>query len=367
MGFFISAEINVNKPLQQTHTAHPLEGKSERRGVSRWVPWHGVHQPGPSAGHCVQSPLAADSRSQIVSCNRPLPLLPSVEDDRSETEEASLLGWSVSAFIHGSMLVIAAAFSLHAAPAPTIPQREPFRWDILLMAAPKPESIVADGARLQEVLATEEPGFQSAADAQRIEQGSESVAHPEEALVSDAVVGEVVSRSDFQRAPSASGHSVMPEKNAMKVSALAVTNSDASPLPPPEVESQHDSSRLQVETQLANPMVLQRPQAVSRSLMTRDALPDYTWLMDTLRAKLERVKIYPSSARASHSQGRVVVRISIRSNGRILDSEIEESSGHPVLDQAALDALQAASPLTLVHSLEGESVVMLVPLSYQLE
>jgi len=97
------------------------------------------------------------------------------------------------------------------------------------------------------------------------------------------------------------------------------------------------------------------------------ALPDYGWLMDTLRAKLERVKVYPASAKAGHVQGRVVVQVSIDGDDRIANSEIEESSGYPVLDQAALDTLQAASPLALSHRLDGPPIVMLIPLNYQLE
>lgn len=331
------------------------------------VPWGESCQPVLSGEPYLQSPCVAHSVRLRPSLKRQQPPWPSVEDNRPQTEEASLLGWSVSAFAHASILAIAAAFNLHTAFAPAMPQRELFRWDIALMAAPEAESIVADGARLEKATAAEEPGLQPATDAQQIEQSSESVDHPEESFVSDAVVAEVVAQLNSRRAPSASEHSIVPEEHAANVPAFAVTNPDASLLPPPDVESRHDASSLQVETQRANPVVFQRPQAVTRSFMTRAALPDYTWLMDTLRTKLERVKIYPSSARASHSQGRVVVRVSIRSNGRILDSEIEESSGHPVLDQAALDALQAASPLTLAHSLDGDSVVMLVPLSYQLE
>lgn len=344
-------------------TSHSPEKEQERRGAGGRIPWCESYRSVPSAEHYLQNPLVAHSVRLRPSLKRQLPPCPSVEDEGAETEEASLLGWGVSAFAHASVLAIAAAFNLHAALAPAMPQKEPFRWDIALMAAPEAESIVADGARLQQAIAAEEPGLQPAADVQQIEQASESVDHPEESFVSDAVVAQLNSR----RAPSASEHSIVPEEHAANVPAFAVTNPDASPLPPPEVESRHDASSLQVETQRADPVVFQRPQAVTRSFMTRAAFPDYTWLMDTLRTKLERVKIYPSSARASHSQGRVVVRVSIRSNGRILDSEIEESSGHPVLDQAALDALQAASPLTLAHSLDGDSVVMLVPLSYQLE
>jgi periplasmic protein TonB len=105
---------------------------------------------------------------------------------------------------------------------------------------------------------------------------------------------------------------------------------------------------------------------MTRTLFSKTVLPDYTWLMDTLRTKLERVKTYPALAKANHWQGRVVVQVHIERDG-IANSEIEESSGHAVLDRAALEALQGVSPLTLAHELNSSPVVMLVPLNYQLE
>ncbi|MCC6141416.1 MAG: TonB family protein [Nitrospira sp.] len=235
------------------------------------------------------------------------------------------------------------------------------------MTAPKAEPIVAEGVSRQAAMAANESDFQPAVDDQQVEPVSQYADHPEESLRSDAAVGEVAAQTNTRHASSMSGHSIAAADNAAQAAPSAVASPATSPLPPPEIERLHDSSSLQVSAQPENPEVLQRPQAISRPVVTRAAFPDYTWLMDTLRTKLEQVKVYPSSAKASHSQGRVVVRVSILSDGHILDSEVEESSGHPILDQAALDALQAASPLTLAHRLEGESVVMLVPLNYQLE
>ena len=138
-------------------------------------------------------------------------------------------------------------------------------------------------------------------------------------------------------------------------------------VPPPHVEHQRDSDRLQVETQLDTVTVLQRPEAVSPTVIHRTILPDYTWLMETLRTRLERVKIYPRLAKEDRLEGRVVVQVLVQDDGRIAQIRIEESSGHSVLDEAALAALEAVSPLTLAHRLEKASVAMLVPITYQLE
>jgi protein TonB len=138
-------------------------------------------------------------------------------------------------------------------------------------------------------------------------------------------------------------------------------------LPAPYVDPQRDSADLQVATEIDNAAVLQRPRAITRPIVNRMSVPDYTWLMDRLRMSLERVKVYPASAKASGAQGRVVVQVSIHRDGRMTNSQIEETSGYAILDQAALEAVRATSPLKLDHVLEGSPIVMLVPLNYQLE
>ena len=148
---------------------------------------------------------------------------------------------------------------------------------------------------------------------------------------------------------------------------MSGVHSGAPALPPPDVAAQRDAKTIQVEMEIEHPTVLQRPQSVTRPLITRTAYPDYGWLMDALRTKVDEVKVYPRAAKLAHAKGRVVVQVSIQGDGRIVSPEIEESSGYPMLDQAALDTVLAASPLKLDHLLEGMSVVMLVPLNYQLE
>ena len=51
---------------------------------------------------------------------------------------------------------------------------------------------------------------------------------------------------------------------------------------------------------------------------------------------------YPEAARADRLEGVVVCLVTIGKNGRTSDPEIENSSGHAILDNAALDALKKA-------------------------
>lgn len=51
---------------------------------------------------------------------------------------------------------------------------------------------------------------------------------------------------------------------------------------------------------------------------------------------------YPEAARADRLEGVVVCLVTIGKNGRTSDPAIEQSSGHAILDNAALDALKKA-------------------------
>jgi periplasmic protein TonB len=49
---------------------------------------------------------------------------------------------------------------------------------------------------------------------------------------------------------------------------------------------------------------------------------------------------YPESARRAKQEGRVMVRASVSAEGRVQSVRIQRSSGHAVLDRAALDAVR---------------------------
>jgi protein TonB len=93
---------------------------------------------------------------------------------------------------------------------------------------------------------------------------------------------------------------------------------------------------------------------------------DYGWLAQTIRTKVEQLKQYPHMARANRWEGRVVLRAVIGEDGQLVDLKIAESSGHSVLDEAALDVLKNAAPLTLPQPLGRSQVVVQVPISYRL-
>lgn len=272
-----------------------------------------------------------------------------------------LLGWSVSALLHGAILAVVAVFGLHLPPSQAMPQKEPFLWEVSLLAAPPIEAATAEGVQSSTEAAAGEPSLHEFQETRSVEQPFEETAFPENA------VPFVAHAKAARRVPSAPETVEKKPDEPQRAAIMPDAHGADSLVPPPHVEHQRDSDRLQVETQLDTVTVLQRPEAVSPTVIHRTILPDYTWLMETLRTRLERVKIYPRLAKEDRLEGRVVVQVLVQDDGRIAQIGIEESSGHSVLDEAALAALEAVSPLTLAHRLEKASVAMLVPITYQLE
>ncbi len=66
---------------------------------------------------------------------------------------------------------------------------------------------------------------------------------------------------------------------------------------------------------------------------------------DMLRLKIESKKQYPKSAQKRQAEGRVVVGFTLAPNGEIDTVKVVESSQHPALDRAALQAVKKAGPL----------------------
>jgi TonB family protein len=64
-----------------------------------------------------------------------------------------------------------------------------------------------------------------------------------------------------------------------------------------------------------------------------------------IRRRIEQSKRYPMQARAQHVEGRVGVRFHIQPDGRLSDVRVTRSSGIPILDEAAIQAVQHSAPL----------------------
>lgn len=94
------------------------------------------------------------------------------------------------------------------------------------------------------------------------------------------------------------------------------------------------------------------------------AMPSYR---QRLAAHLQRYKQYPSSARAAHQEGTVMVTFTVTRNGHVTSVRLSRSSGHPALDQEAIAAIRRAQPLpSFPPEITQSAMTFPVPFSFHL-
>lgn len=285
-----------------------------------------------------------------------------VRRDRS----ANVLGWGLSALLHGLVLVVAIPFMVKVTMPPPEPRKQPFRWEVSLITAPA-EKLTADVPTSR----APAPPPDGAASLAQLEP---QVEWQNKALDQ----ADAVPATKMPTRQSAGSRPTIPAQNQPTLEPHTQSVSKVSPdpvpfaesmeaaLPPPDVNTPPQTDRVQVHAETEHLTVVRR-RLIERPVVTREFLPDYGWLADALRAKIERVKRYPHLAKLNRWQGRVVVQMKVREDGRLVNPEIEESSGYEVLDEAALATVQDASPVRLAHRLEHGHVVISLPINYKLD
>ncbi|SLM47812.1 putative TonB protein [Nitrospira japonica] len=93
---------------------------------------------------------------------------------------------------------------------------------------------------------------------------------------------------------------------------------------------------------------------------------DHRWLAESLWRRVAELKRYPHSARMNGLQGKVVLKAVIRSDGHLAEVSVQKSSGHSVLDTAAMEAVKLACPLHMKHELGKPQIVVSLPIVYSL-
>jgi TonB family protein len=84
---------------------------------------------------------------------------------------------------------------------------------------------------------------------------------------------------------------------------------------------------------------------------------------------IEKFKKYPDEARQDGIQGETVVRIRIDRQGNIRYHILERSTGHAILDKAAIDMVKRANPVPAVPNdyPPGDLIEFLIPVNFRLQ
>lgn len=317
-----------------------------------------------------------------------------------------LWGWVLSVLLHAA--VVGGAVRL-LSDLQLAPQPEPFKWEVSFADAPAMEQGQEAGATAEAALATSapvesltEPGSGEPQPAAQPTQTIEQDTLPSHGVVklemptSDPVERVSARPSETPNrtaeppqppAPAPTETAPPPEDRttegdlvaSARRQTVAAPQSSASPeaptASPPPTESPSTQPTVpellqakEITPSSAAPAPTQQVAAVERPaqpVSTKKA--DYGWLADTLWSRVEQLKRYPALARLNRLEGRVVLRVVIREDGHLEELAIAHSSGHAVLDQAAMETLREASPLALKHPLGKPQIVVQVPISYRLD
>lgn len=105
-------------------------------------------------------------------------------------------------------------------------------------------------------------------------------------------------------------------------------------------------------------------QASSEGL-TADQMAEITEWQKAVVLRIAKAKTYPLQARRTGAQGEVRVRFTIDRYGNVIARAVDQTSGHALLDQAALAVFDKLGKLpTPPHHLTGEQFTLVIPLNY---
>jgi len=93
---------------------------------------------------------------------------------------------------------------------------------------------------------------------------------------------------------------------------------------------------------------------------------DHRWLAESLWRRVAELKRYPSSARLNGQEGKVILKAVIRADGHLIEVSVQKSSGHQILDAAAVEAVKLACPLHMKHAINKPEIVVSLPIVYSL-
>ena len=145
--------------------------------------------------------------------------------------------------------------------------------------------------------------------------------------------------------------------------ASAAEASDSRPAEMPATPSMPEPA---VASSQAAPAASEAPVQTAKATPGPEVKADHRWIAESLWRRVAELKRYPSSARLNGQEGKVVLKAVIRSDGHLAEVSVQKSSGHHILDAAAIEAVKLACPLHMKHAISKPEIVVSLPIVYSL-
>ncbi|MDP2374716.1 energy transducer TonB [Reyranella sp.] len=89
--------------------------------------------------------------------------------------------------------------------------------------------------------------------------------------------------------------------------------------------------------------------------------------LDQVARHTSRYRFYPRISADNKQEGRVVTRVTIGRDGRLIDVRIGKSSGWPAIDAAELETIRRSAPFPPVPTdMPGDPLILNLPINYEL-
>lgn len=275
--------------------------------------------------------------------------------------------WGISLTLHGVMVGIALAAAVQI--KPVLPE-DVFKWDVALVEAAKP---VSKSEPVESVVAQVPQPAKKALPSQIKSVSERSQAVPPQPIEQKVEVPEVRQELVERRIDEVAEQKPAPVTEAKEPESIAAASS-AEPVDPQPVQQESaaiasapiPSTEGPISQAASVPDSSQTRTVNAASAPGQEAKADNRWLAESLWRRVAELKRYPNSARMNGQEGKVILKAVIRADGQLAAVTVQQSSGHSVLDTAAMEAVKLACPLHMKHAIGKPLIVVSLPIVYSL-
>jgi periplasmic protein TonB len=273
--------------------------------------------------------------------------------------------WGISLILHSVVIGLALTYAAHIELAL---REEVFTWDVAIVEAIQPSS---KSEQLAPVATPVQPRTSVKPKNKRVSRNplaerpteikSKPPIEPRIVEVAESTTWRPAEPKEPEPATVATspemveGPSVQHEQEADAAGPASSKNADADPQESPTQMPVHKSGT----------DVTPMPDAKATG-PSSNTPADHRWLVELLWRKVAELKSYPNAARMNGQEGKVILKAVIRSDGYLADVSVLKSSGHELLDGAAIEAVKLACPLHMKHAIGKPQIVVSLPIAYSL-